>query len=119
MYSNQPSHYREGADPLPPGLLQTMTRNLVEAIIQCGGNMQQARAHLYAALLHCLKMSVSNDTSDVKLGGAIAQGYQIVDSDSLAVLCSYGDIFIESLCKDASKGHGVTKVSRARSTVFL
>ena len=74
--------------------------------------MQQARAHLYAALLHCLKMSVSNDTTDVKLGGAIAQGYQIVDSDSLAVLCSYGDIFIESLCKDASKGHGVTKVSR-------
>ncbi|XP_063674250.1 nuclear pore complex protein Nup205-like [Bolinopsis microptera] len=100
----------EGADPLPPGLLQTMTRNLVEAIIQCGGNMQQARAHLYAALLHCLKMSVSNDTNDVKLGGAIAQGYQIVDSDSLAVLCSYGDIFIESLCKDASKGHGVTKI---------
>ena len=50
-----------------------MTRNLVEAIIQCGGNMQQARAHLYASLLHCLKMSVSSDTSDVKLGGAIAQ----------------------------------------------
>jgi len=72
--------------------------------------MQQARAHLYAALLYCLKMAVSVDTDDVKMAPTLAQGYQLVDTDCLAVLCSYGDIFIESLCKDASKGHGVTKI---------
>ena len=36
--------------------------------------MQQARAHLYAALLHCLKMAVSVDTDDVKMAPTLAQG---------------------------------------------
>ena len=84
-----------------------------------GGSQQRVRANLYGALLNYLhipqkprEIPTLQDNAMV-LNSALLDEYECVTASNLAVMQEYGEGLMDLVCRDASDGHGVGRVSFA------
>ena len=64
---------------------------------------QRARANLYGALLNYLRIGHCDDATSMTDSGRLRKA-------NCDVLASFGDVFIDVVCKDAVSGHDVRKM---------
>jgi hypothetical protein len=68
-----------------------------------GSSAQRARANLYGALLNYLRIGRSDDSTSMSDSGRLRKA-------NCDVLSSFGDVFIDVVCRDAVSGHDVRKM---------
>ena len=74
----------------------------IHCLFILGSSAQRARANLYGALLNYLRIG-RNDDSNTCEGGRLRKA-------NCDVLSSFGDVFIDVICRDAVSGHDVRKM---------
>lgn len=67
-----------------------------------GSSAQRARANLYGALLNYLRIGRGDDSSMSDTGR--------LRKANCDVLSSFGDLFVDVVCRDAVSGHDVRKM---------
>ncbi|XP_078583600.1 nuclear pore complex protein Nup205-like isoform X3 [Branchiostoma floridae x Branchiostoma japonicum] len=107
-----------GSSPVSAGPMQVVLRGLIESIMQSGGTQQRVRANLYGALLYCLQIlqahkgaPMSSDAGSPSVLALATEGDEArVARETAGIIGSYGNSFVETVCRDASDGHDVGRM---------
>ncbi|XP_002740701.1 nuclear pore complex protein Nup205 [Saccoglossus kowalevskii] len=105
------------ATSLTASPLVVVLRGLIEFIMQSSGGQQRVRTNLYGALLNFLQLpqkpkempGVDDDRSPV-LDSAQLTEYEKQIKTNISVITSYGENFMEMVCRDSCDGHDVGKM---------
>nr|XP_022290304.1 nuclear pore complex protein Nup205-like [Crassostrea virginica] len=102
--------------------LQLVLRGVIDHILLSSGGQQRVRANLYGALLYYLQIAQKPKSlthSDPESGGdgvgkrilADAHSeYEQLRRENVATILSYGDNFMDMVCRDACDGHDVGRM---------
>ncbi|XP_025098310.1 nuclear pore complex protein Nup205-like isoform X3 [Pomacea canaliculata] len=98
--------------------LQILLKGLIEYILSSRSGQQRVRANLYGSLLYYLQIAQkpSNFSSAeaaqgmerVLSGGDT--GYEQLSKENLSTIFSFGEAFMEVVCRDACDGHDVCRM---------
>ncbi|XP_077999885.1 nuclear pore complex protein Nup205-like [Glandiceps talaboti] len=104
------------ATSLTASPLIIVLRGLIEFILQSGGGQQRVRANLYGALLNFLRLpqkpkeiATLDDKSSV-LDSVQLSEYEKMVKNNMTVINSYGENFMEMVCRDACDGHEILRM---------
>ncbi|OWF55575.1 nuclear pore complex protein Nup205-like [Mizuhopecten yessoensis] len=100
--------------------LQLVLKGLIEHILRSSGGLQRMRANLYGSLLYYLQIAQkpktpTNPEKDQEgVGGRILAAsdseYDQLAKENVSTILSYGDNFMETVCRDACDGHDVGRM---------
>lgn len=98
---------------LPVGASVAILKGLIETVLRSGGALQRVRANLYAALLYF--MQTAPETQQTKERGVMENVLSLYpgqswDTSILPVLSSYGEPFMDAVCRDSCDGHDVGRM---------
>ncbi|XP_048578619.1 nuclear pore complex protein Nup205 isoform X2 [Nematostella vectensis] len=110
--STQDRSFAVSRGNVPSGPLFAVLRGIIEVVLRSGGGLQRVRANLYTALLYFMQIvQKPDDPKDTGvLEGVLSQPGQSWDLGTLSVLSSYGEPFMEMLCRDACDGHDIGRM---------
>ena len=74
----------------------------IKTSFSSGSSAQRARANLYGALLNYLRIGRKEESTSTDTGR--------LKKANIDVLSSFGDVFIDVICRDAVSGHDVRKM---------
>lgn len=102
--------------------LQLVLRGVIDHILLSSGGQQRVRANLYGALLYYLQISQKPKSLTHTDTGALGDGvgkriladahseYEQLRRENVATILSYGDNFMDMVCRDACDGHDVGRM---------
>ncbi|XP_052238220.1 nuclear pore complex protein Nup205-like isoform X2 [Dreissena polymorpha] len=102
--------------------LQMVLKGLIEHTLRCSGAQQRVRARLYGALLYYLQIASKPKSSQAHLqeepsGGVESRLLAASDTEfdqlrreNIATILTYGDSFMDLLCRDACDGLDVGRM---------
>ncbi|XP_059166343.1 nuclear pore complex protein Nup205-like isoform X2 [Physella acuta] len=101
--------------------LQIVLRGLIDYILKSSGGIQKVRVNLYGALLYCLQIAkkpitvedpttISNEFGMERILSRDETEFERLASENMETITSYGDSFMETLCRDACDGHHVGRM---------
>jgi nuclear pore complex protein Nup205 len=94
--------------------LQSILRSMVGTIQNTPGSMQRARAHLYGSLLYYLSLARQHPSETKRRRGQslwqLERNDDSLSASNLATITSFGEPLMETVCRDASSGHDVTRM---------
>jgi len=100
--------------------LQVVLRGLIEYILQSSSSMQRVRVNLYGALLYYLQIAQKPRSQQMldnirgeESGVGVLLSYQDSDQltqENMSTVSSYGENFMDIVCRDACDGHDVGRM---------
>ncbi|XP_063402892.1 nuclear pore complex protein Nup205-like [Mytilus trossulus] len=99
--------------------LQLVLKGLIDHVMCSGGGQQRVRANLYGALLYYLQIaekpkSQQKGESVEGIGERLLSGtdseYDQLTKENVATILSYGNHFMDTVCRDACDGHDVGRM---------
>ncbi|XP_013384593.1 nuclear pore complex protein Nup205 [Lingula anatina] len=110
-----------GARTLFASSLQAVLKGLVEHILRTSSGSQRVRSNLYGALLYYLQIAqkpkplatLETVTKQKGVGSSLASRdseYEKLTKENLHTILSYGENFMEIICRDACDGHDVGRM---------
>lgn len=110
--AGRPVHPQAGSS-LPVGPSVAILKGLIETVLRCGGGLQRVRANLYAALLYFMQTAPEPESTEER--GVMKNVLSLYpgqpwDTSILPVLSSYGEPFMDTVCRDSCDGHDVGRM---------
>ncbi|KAK3096434.1 hypothetical protein FSP39_000076 [Pinctada imbricata] len=114
---------KSGSRTLFATSLKLVLQGLIDHILKSSGGQQRVRANLYGALLYYLQISQRPEPSTDELSpGEQLEGvakrvlsdtdseYDQLIKENINTILSYGDAFMDTVCRDACDGHDVGRM---------
>ncbi|KAL4232887.1 hypothetical protein ACF0H5_007574 [Mactra antiquata] len=113
---------KSGSRTLFATSLQIVLRGVIEHILRSSGGQQRVRAKLYGALLYHLQIANKPKLSNIHLQDEASSSiearllssteteYEQLQKENISTILTYGDTFIDLLCRDACDGLDVGRM---------